>query len=147
MKHQKRVEAFMVEAGQEILPVPAVPCFEVRILRAKLHLEECIETINALGFDVLVGAEIVTKDTPIIETRAPDLIEIVDGCADVSVISMGTLSACGVNAGPVLKVVDESNLAKFGPGGHLRPDGKWMKPAGWKAPDILGVLRKQGYEG
>lgn len=46
----------------------------------------------------------------------------------------------------LLEEVDRSNLAKFGPGGRRREDGKWVKPDDWQPPDIKGVLQKLGFE-
>jgi predicted HAD superfamily Cof-like phosphohydrolase len=40
------------------------------------------------------------------------------------------------------QAVDQNNLAKFGPGGHRREDGKWVKPPDHKPPDIAGLLDK-----
>jgi predicted HAD superfamily Cof-like phosphohydrolase len=71
------------------------------------------------------------------------MIEVADGCADVSVVTIGTLSACGIADKPLLKEVDESNLRKFGPGYSKREDGKWIKPPDWKVPDIAKVLNEQ----
>lgn len=41
------------------------------------------------------------------------------------------------------QLVDENNLAKFGPGGYRRDDGKWIKPPGHKPPAIAKALRWQ----
>ena len=72
-----------------------------------------------------------------------DLEGVVDGCADISVVTVGTLIAFGVDDEPVLREVDEANLRKFAPGSYMREDGKWMKPPNWTPPDIDGVLRRQ----
>jgi predicted HAD superfamily Cof-like phosphohydrolase len=51
--HQQQVESFMLRAGQEVPLVPTEPSPEVRILRAKLILEEALETIwKGLGVRV-----------------------------------------------------------------------------------------------
>jgi predicted HAD superfamily Cof-like phosphohydrolase len=54
--------------------------------------------------------------------------------ADQVYVAVGTASACGLNMGLLWDIVHESNMAKFGPGGYRRPDGKWMKPPGWEPP-------------
>lgn len=151
--HQKRIEDFMRKAGQDVLTQPCLPTAAVRLLRAKLIFEEAMETIYALGVDVMVRPELQQMDAvplsdnmyelKVNENRPPDLIEIADGCADVSVVTIGTLSACGIADKPLLKEVDESNLRKFGPGSRMREDGKWLKPPDWKPPNIAGVLNRQ----
>lgn len=149
--HQKRVEGFMRLAGQDVPASPEIPPEAVRLLRAKLIFEEAMETIHALGFEVVARVpypqpnELVIRSENIKMEAAlePDLIEIADGCADISVVTIGTLSACGIADRPLLEEVDESNLQKFGQGSHRREDGKWMKPAGWVPPKIEKVLDEQ----
>lgn len=138
--HQRRVEEFMAHAGQAVPQIPILPDEAGRHFRAKMILEESLETIEGLGFEVVMG-----DDGPMLmrSNKAPDLIEIVDGCADLHVVSTGTLSACGVSDIDLMEEVDKNNLAKFGPGSHRRADGKWMKPPTHVPPDILGILRKQ----
>lgn len=48
----------------------------------------------------------------------------------------------GVDLDAVLREVHRSNMAKVGPNGAVeyRADGKVIKPAGWKAPDIRSIL-------
>lgn len=140
-KHQRRVQEFMFMAGQAIPLRPTMPDAETRKLRAALILEEALETIEALGFDLL---QISSKEIELRECCEPDLERIADGCADLSVVTIGTLAACGIQDGPLLREVDKSNLSKF-EDGYRRDDGKWMKGPKWKAPDIISVLKQQGY--
>lgn len=146
--HQQRVEDFMVKAGQEVPTKPTVPSEEVRLLRAKLILEEALETIDALGFCVEViinsdGSQTMSKPIYVPHDRGPNLNEVVDGCCDIRVVTTGTLSAFGIaDVGPQ-RAVDESNLRKFGPGGYRRDDGKWIKPTDWVAPDWGLILKEQ----
>ena len=144
--HQARIAEFMQLAGQALPALPVLPVLEIRKLRAKLILEEALETIDALGFDVTTskneGGETPDSFGLSEHENGPSLIEIADGCADVSVVTMGTLLACGIGDEDLLKLVDENNLAKFGPGGHRREDGKWVKPPGHQPPDIAGLLLK-----
>lgn len=134
--HQHRVERFMMKANQEVPRYPVIPNRETRRLRANLILEEAAETVRALGFQCVT--KIFSKEVE------PNLVEIVDGCADISVVTIGTLSACGVSDQPILEAVDANNLAKFGPGSCRREsDGKWIKPPGHKPPDIMALLREQ----
>ena len=145
--HQKRVEQFMRLAGQDVPASPEIPTEAVRLLRAKLIFEEAMETIEALGCKVGLpfGDDILAdhRHFQVFMHGEPDLIEIADGCADISVVTIGTLSACGIADRPLLEEVDDSNLQKFGPGSHRREDGKWIKPTGWVPPKIEKVLDEQ----
>jgi predicted HAD superfamily Cof-like phosphohydrolase len=69
-------------------------------------------------------------------------VEVVDGCADISVVTIGTLIAFGVDDETVLEEVDASNLRKFEPGSYRREDGKWIKPPSWTPPDIEGAIER-----
>jgi predicted HAD superfamily Cof-like phosphohydrolase len=153
--HQERVEQFMAKANQHVPSQPTIPDEATRRFRAKIILEEALETIEGLGFYVTMKdqgtwEQLVSidqcefsKEFPNKATLEPDLIKIVDGCADVRVVTTGTLSACGVADEPVQEEVDESNLRKFGPGSYKREDGKWMKPPDFRPPDIEAVLAAQ----
>ena len=143
-KHQRRIEEFMRLAGQNVGYSPKIPDINIRKLRATLILEEALETVDALGFRAFNLGD-TPKDFELVSKNPCNIIEVADGCADISVVTIGTLSAFGISDKPLLKEVDESNLRKFGPGGHRREDGKWVKPPDWKAPDIEGILVKQGY--
>lgn len=152
-----RVRLFMQKARQATPDRPCVPDEATRLLRAKLIMEEALETIDALGvtvdvdgqfaLDVYCGTDpAVTMGN--IRFRAegkPDLVGIVDGCEDIRVVTTGTLVACGVRDGTTSEAVDENNLAKFGPGHSWREDGKLIKPPGHLPPDIEKLLREQGW--
>ena len=149
--HQLRIEEFMRQAGQDVPETPAIPSDDVLVLRARLIFEEAIETIEALGCQLdVANIDLHTgrMQLGIIrnEDIDPDVIGVLDGCADLSVVTIGTLSAFGVADCPVLEEVDQSNLAKFGPGGHRREDGKWIKPQDWQPPDLLAIYQEQGGE-
>lgn len=114
--HYQRIESFMKLAGQEVPATPQIPSKEVRLLRAKLILEEALETINALGCAVYhqQGIHELTMDSAHLHLDyEPNLVEIADGCADISVVTIGTLIACGIHDTELLEEVDKSNLAKF----------------------------------
>lgn len=160
--HQLRVEKFMrliaferrrlgLEASGQELPTSVGLCGrEGLALRARLILEECLETISALG--MFVSQKERPNGDPIwddngdpvleIEDRGADasLVDAVDGCADIMVVTTGTLSALGVADLALLEMVDQNNLDKFAPGFSVRADGKLVKPSGHVPPDIAGLL-------
>lgn len=100
--HQHRVDSFMEKAGQDTPDKPCVPSTEVRRLRASLMLEECLETIRAMGVEVLIRDSQQTvshldgtfEDAfEFRENGEPNIVEVVDGCCDTHVVTTGTLTA------------------------------------------------------
>jgi predicted HAD superfamily Cof-like phosphohydrolase len=143
--HFKRVRTFMQKVGQDTPTEVHVPDANTRVLRAKLILEEALETVEALGVTVRAGANgplIEEAELEYAHGNPVDIEGVVDGCADISVVTVGTLIAFGVDDEPVLEEVDSANLRKFGPGGYKREDGKWMKPPDWTPPDIDGAIER-----
>ena len=141
--HYDRIKSFMQKVGQDTPEGAVVPDEKTRILRAKLILEEALETVDALGVHVHIeGIEIVEEGLQYSGGGEINLQEVADGCADISVVTMGTLIAFGIDDEPLLEEVDASNLRKFGEGNYRREDGNWMKPPGWTPPDIMGAIDK-----
>lgn len=142
--HQQSVERFHTLAGDPPPAAPAEPSADVRILRAKLILEEAFETIGrGLGVSVRLrdSSQTVTLDRLYLRANRPfNMVETIDGCCDLRYVTTGTLSACGVPDCPFQHAVDWNNLDKFGPGHSLREDGKLIKPPGHQPPDIEGIL-------
>lgn len=159
--HQSRIEDFMRKAKQDVPDKPTIPSNEVAILRAKLIHEESGETIRALGVSPIYVFQVrfaegtqpltfqidlskIKQSELIFEKTGPtNLIEVADGCADISVVTIGTLSACGIKDGPVLEAVDQNNLEKFGEGHYWREDGKLCKSPNHKKVDLEAVLKEQ----
>lgn len=130
---------------QAIPESPTIPNKDVRELRAKLILEEALETIHALGFEVFpcvtdlhdgLTAKSVKDNYEFRDTYIPNMEEIIDGCVDLMYVATGCLAAHGVPDLPHILGVCQANDAKF-PGGVPVMDatGKYLKPPGWKAPD------------
>ncbi len=140
--HQRRVEAFMRGSGQAVPSFPQMPTEGTRKLRAALILEECLETIEALGY------RIVLKDgspalTPVPYNSSFSLEKIIDGCCDVQVVTTGTLSACGVPDMPFLIEVDRNNMDKVEhPCRNYDTNGKLLKPKGHSPPRITEILSR-----
>lgn len=146
--HQHQVEQFMRLAKQGLPGRPTVPSAEVRLLRARLILEEALETISdGLGVNVLIR-DVVIGPNELVSERLHfyvagddfNMIELIDGCCDLAVVTTGTLSACGVPDIPFQDEVNQNNLAKFGPGHSWRDDGKLIKPPDHEPPRIVEVL-------
>jgi hypothetical protein len=113
-------------------------------LRAALILEESLETIKALGFDV-VGAsdKLVSLDTVTFEdSHEPDIEEVADGCCDVIVVTLGTLSACGMSDVSLMTEVLDSNDSKF-IDGYIGENGKLIKGPAYAPARIDRILISQ----
>jgi hypothetical protein len=118
----------MIAAEQDVPRTPTVPNEETRRLRAQLILEEALETVNALGFNVEVGDLVKTNSSYSSEG-------VVDGCCDLVVVTLGTLCAFGVEDLPHFCEVSDCNDAKFADGVIKDENGKVVKPEGWTGPD------------
>ena len=133
--HYDRIKTFMKLAGQDTPDEPVEPSLGIRKLRAVLILEEALETIKALGFT----AYEVDDEIAIRYTDDFNGIEVIDGCCDISVVTRGTLIACGVPDLPFLEEVDNNNLQNV-QNGTVRGDGKLIKHPDHKPPKIEEIL-------
>jgi predicted HAD superfamily Cof-like phosphohydrolase len=104
--------------GDRFKDTPHIADKEHQMLRLELITEEICETIKSIYADDLVG--------------------IADGIADSIVVLLGTAITYGIDIRPVWDEVHKTNMAKIG--GEKRADGKMLKPAGWKKPDIESIL-------
>lgn len=114
-QEQQKVRDWMVAFDQETPEKPTIPSIEIRKLRAKLILEEALETVWALGFEVFPGLgrrDVNLTKTHLDFVESPlgpmTLADIADGCSDLSVVNYGTLVACGL--------VKDYGAAKFSDG-------------------------------
>jgi predicted HAD superfamily Cof-like phosphohydrolase len=121
------------------------PPADVRVLRARLLLEECLETCQALGVRVVVNCGsavpgVVLDSMQQIEVRPLaerlDMEDTVDGCCDLIYVATGLLCSMGIPDVPHLDAVCRANNAKFPQGVPVRMDeyGKYLKPDGWVPP-------------
>jgi predicted HAD superfamily Cof-like phosphohydrolase len=134
---QEAVREFMLATGGPKHAPERLSLDTVRLeLRAKLIMEEALETVEALGFTVYAIADPATA--PHIELRpngkAPDWPEVVDGLCDLMYVTLGTAVEAGFRIGPFFAEVHRSNMTKVT--GFVRDDGKVLKPEGWKPPRI-----------
>ena len=73
-----------------------------------------------------------------------DVVKVADGCGDLSVVTIGTLSACGIADEPILETIDANNLMKFAPGHRIDEFGKLIKPQELSEPGSLGSAHAHG---
>lgn len=118
-KEQQDVKDWMIKFRQEAPDKPTIPSIEIRKLRAKLILEEALETIRALGCNVGVddGKGIQTKEIQVVaefHSDFIDLVKIADGLADLHYVGYcGTAVACGIDMEPIFAEIHRSNMSKL----------------------------------
>lgn len=76
--------------------------------------------------------------------RTPDLPKAMDAVADLVYVALGAAVTFGVHLGPIWTEVQRTNMAKEG--GAVREDGKILKPPGWQPPDVVGILKAEGWD-
>lgn len=112
----------MTKAGQCVFHHPSIPSLETRKLRAQLILEEALETVAAMGFQVvdkISGTWIFSTELEFLEIGEnnrkiePDIVGVADGIADLQVVNLGTAVAFGIDIEPVFNEVMRSNNTKF----------------------------------
>lgn len=84
-------------------------------------------------------------DVEYTEDQANEIIaEVFDGCIDLIVVTIGFLHSMGLPAEAGWREVMQSNLSKIDPETGFvkrREDGKVLKPAGYKPPDLLSLIK------
>lgn len=146
-KEQQLVRDFMLKAEQKCPPKPTVPDLKTRKLRARLMLEEVLETINdGLGLDVqdkYSEESLKIDNINFYEDKKPDLVELADGLGDLYYVSYcGTALAYGIDMEPVFEEIQKSNISKF-IDGYEDKNGKWKKGPSFRPPDIKSIIDKQ----
>lgn len=132
--------ASKIDHRQHVPPSAYIPDQATRLLRARLILEEALETVQALGFEIgRKGYSDCIEDIDALYFRSIatcDVEAVIDGCCDTIYVATGTLVSFGVADLPHLDVVCLANDLKF-PNGVATCDanGKYIKPPGWTAPD------------
>jgi predicted HAD superfamily Cof-like phosphohydrolase len=127
------------------------PDIRMTELRAKLIMEEAVETCAAMGFGVSATIydgdpamdDITGQRTPIVGAwwkhfEGPDFPEAIDGLCDLIYVVVGSAAAWGIDLDPFFAEVQRANMEKLQ--GPKREDGKQLKPEGWRPPDMERVL-------
>ena len=132
------VATFHRMSEQPVVALPKVPSGPRVHLRAKLILEECLETLHAMGHTIGSNMQ-ASQDARMYDGDIP---ELADGLADLIYVCIGTALEFGIPLDRVWAAVQHSNMAKAGPDGkcQFRADGKLMKPEWWCPPDIRKAI-------
>lgn len=75
---------------------------------------------------------------------AADIVAVADALADIVYVAYGSAWVYGIDLDAVLDEVHASNMTKLGADGRpiRRDDGKVLKGADYRPPDIAAVLRR-----
>lgn len=132
-KAQSQTREFYVKMGSPVSP--AEPALRDPDLRARLILEEALETAAGLvgRGEALRHVDSITSEKYRSWSPFPDIVEVVDGLCDLAYVTYGTAEAVGVDLEPYFELVHAANMQK-----EPRPiDGhgkRGFKPAGWEDP-------------
>ncbi len=74
-----------------------------------------------------------------------DIVAVADAIADIVYVAYGTAVSYGIDLDAVVREVHRSNMSKLDDAGRpvLRPDGKVLKSARYRPPDVARVLGEQ----
>jgi len=145
MNHYDSIKDFMESAGQVVPPEPTQLDATTAELRARLLLEETLETIRALGVEIHL-AELGQEHVPIemehlrLTSTVPcHTLAMVDGICDVVYVALGTLVSAGLPFDPFMDEVCENNLSKVRPVAKI-VNGKVVKPDNYQPPRLSEIL-------
>lgn len=143
---QADVREFMTAFKQEMPGAPQWPSEQTQHLRVRLEAEEFCERLrdSGYGYDVTVDSNVAQHLVFHSERDGTEksLPKSADAIIDEIYVLIGSLLAMGIDFWPLWNAVHAANMAKAG--GPV-VNGKVTKPEGWQAPDIEGLLRKQGW--
>src|SRR5262245_55796604 len=117
------VTDFHHACGLPVLDKPQFPSTDRVTLRCELIAEEVAE----------LSVAVLKRDLP----------KVADGLGDIIYVCIGMALEFGIPLADVWAEIQRSNMAKRDPVTNSirrRADGKVLKPDGWKAPDIEGVI-------
>ncbi len=128
--NQLRVKQWMIIANQVVNETPTMPDLKTLKLRARLILEEAMETISkGFGLDVMADGQYPfdhLSTFEFIHAREPSMIEIADGLSDLEVVSKGAAVSCGIPSQACFDEVMDSNDSKFI---WAREELPWLDPS------------------
>lgn len=165
-KMQTQVREFHEAFGVPVNTKPVVSIDPKRLeLRAKLILEEALETIFAMGL-IIDDIDLLTFKPR--KNYAMNLAEIADGLTDLKYVTFGADIELGLDAEKCFDEVHRSNMSKAWKGDSVveciskgnpdrlsfrriatgrsiakRPDGKIIKGPDYEKADLSSVISKQ----
>ena len=121
-QEQQMVQQFHERFGLRRNQRPSLPGVGVHRLRTLLIEEELAEFRNA--------------------GEAEDLVGVADALGDLLYVVYGAAAEYGIDLEPVFAEIHRANMSKD-PRGGCRADGKVMKGAAYRPPDVRSVVENQ----
>ena len=144
--HQEQcdVRSFHFAMDQAVEPTPTVPAEKIVRLRGALVAEEFFEFVDSMfAFHDSASLKQAVMNGVQHAPIVVDIVDMADAIADLKYVLEGTNLAFGIDGQGVWEEVHAANMRKAS--GPVSPEGKRLKPPGWKPPNILQVLVNQGY--
>lgn len=154
---QERVLEFSKAAGAEIPEKPHAMSKEEVIFLTKMVFSEMQEFVDTVTKSSEESLELMKSCLGVDQSKHSggtlEEVEVIaeqsDALVDAWYYMLNVAGRNGHNLSRVFDVVHAANMAKVDPatGKCLRreSDGKILKPPGWKSPDIVAEIRRQGY--
>lgn len=156
--NQQKVNEFSLGVGIELPKTPQLMSKEDVIFLTRMALseiQELVDTITTSNEESLqLMKDCLGQDESKHHGGKLSEVELIaeqsDACVDCWYYMLNVAGRNGHNLSKVFDVVHQANMDKRDPktGKFLRreSDGKILKPVGWKAPDIVSEIYKQGYK-
>ncbi len=141
MSNYRRALAFHLRIGDRPPPAPTTPDAATLALRLRLLREEAQEAQEALTALADAPRPVADEAPAGPGRRAAAEAAAAHELADLLYVVYGTFVALGVDADEVFAEIHEANLRKAG--APRRPDGKQLRPDGWRPADVSAVLERQ----
>lgn len=123
------------------LAVGTFPTIQYAQLRANLILEETVETLTAMGFQISMAEDGTVYADPTREYDELNLDDIAKELCDLLYVVFGSAVTFGIDLEPLFTAVHANNMTKVG--GEIRPDGKRLKPPGYKPVSLHRLIETQ----
>ena len=148
--HQAPYHPCLREKSPTMCPGPREVTTDLLAFRTKFMLEELREFITAAGLDVELN--VMTGDMVVHVPERPLVYhpDMFDALLDLVYVAMGTAHLLGYPWQEGWDAVQKANMEKVRAakdGSDSKRASAWdvVKPKGWRAPDIRGILRKYGF--
>lgn len=149
--YSTKVKQFTEESGHVCSNIPIVPSKQDVKFLAMMMISEIVEMLQVQHDDdeiYNIITEGINMDKSITEPsneKVKQIADIADAITDTIYYSLNACSKWGINIDKVFNEVHNANMSKKWEDGkfHKREDGKIIKPANFKSPNIMKVILDQ----